>query len=332
LRARQVWDFFQKTSQRQLRLAIKIGAPNAQVRNEWGDFHFAQSLKYELDKLGHTARVDCIDNWYGHQSAGDDVVLVLRGLTAYKPRSHQLNLMWNISHPDTVSDSEYSEYDHVFVASAAHTDELAGRLRVEVSCLLQCTDPRRFRPDLPTLSHNIGPLFVGNSRGVRRLIVDDAISLNVNLSVFGSRWEGFIPERFIKGSYIRNEELGSYYRAADVVLNDHWDNMRAAGFISNRVFDVAATGALLITDAVEGISELFGPAILVYKDRSELSYMLTNIESLKADTALLRESLAARVMRDHTFEARALRIMEVVAGKLDHYGSKVCNLEPALES
>lgn len=47
-----------------------------------------------------------------------------------------------------------------------------------------------------------------------------------------------------------------YYRSAVWALNDHWSDMRDRGFVSNRVFDVLASGGRLLTDEVEGLDEI----------------------------------------------------------------------------
>ncbi len=55
-----------------------------------------------------------------------------------------------------------------------------------------------------------------------------------------------------------------------MVLNDHWEDMRTSGFISNRLFDAAASGARVITDAVEGLPATFGDSVQVYRSQEDL--------------------------------------------------------------
>ena len=45
------------------------------------------------------------------------------------------------------------------------------------------------------------------------------------------------------------------------MLNDHWDTMRAWGFVSNRIFDVLACGTPVISDHLPEIEELFDGAV-----------------------------------------------------------------------
>lgn len=52
---------------------------------------------------------------------------------------------------------------------------------------------------------------------------------------------------------VRNEDLPVVYRGFGAVLNQHWPDMARLGFVSNRLYDVAAAGGYFITDACNGI-------------------------------------------------------------------------------
>ncbi len=90
-------------------IALKIPVPY-EACAAWGDYHYAESLKIALTALGHKVRIDFHGKWYDHPVNHDDIAIVLRGLTEYIPRPGQLNLMWNISHPDQISYDEYKAY------------------------------------------------------------------------------------------------------------------------------------------------------------------------------------------------------------------------------
>jgi spore maturation protein CgeB len=181
-----------------------------------------------------------------------------------------------------------------------------------VSVLLQCTDPRFFNPDVKLLQPPPGALFVGNSRNVRRRIVADAIEAGLALEVYGTRWEGLIPDRYLVGENIPNRSLGSYYRSASVMLNDHWDTMREAGFISNRLFDGVACGARIISDDVPGMGALFSGVVRTYRDAGELAALVEDFELETAEDVEARLDVAGTVMREHGFANRAAAILAVV--------------------
>ena len=143
-RARELKNILLDFRKNKYRIAIKVPVPNMNEAHEWGDYHFALALQRRFVSKGHPVRIDILSDWYDRSTLEDDVVIVLRGLSKYEPRSNQINTMWNISHPDKVSHDEYEQYDHVFVASLSYAKELEEKLNVPVSALLQCTDPTVF--------------------------------------------------------------------------------------------------------------------------------------------------------------------------------------------
>lgn len=307
-RARTLKRILITRARRGYRIAIKIGAPTRSQIQHWGDYHFALSLGRCFAEQGHAFRIDCIDEWERPESFGDDVVIVLRGLSRYRPKPGQINLMWNISHPDKVHDDEYKEFDHVFVASRVYAADLARRFDSRVSALLQCTDPYIFYPDPNPAVVAEKMLFVGNSRKQYREVVRFAVEAQMPIAVYGTHWTMFIPVHHIRGEYIDNSVLRQHYSRCDILLNDHWPSMLERGFISNRLFDAAAAGAFVISDAVEGGTEVFGEDLVAYQSESEfhekIEYYLAHPEERREKARRLRKVVLER----HTFADRAVEI------------------------
>ena len=101
--------------------------------------------------------------------------------------------------------------------------------------------------------------------------VASALETGIVPTVYGLRWEGLLPDGAWGGEYIPNEDLPATYRAAGVVLNDHWDDMRSEGLLSNRLFDLVACGARVVSDDVPGIRDVFGDAVLTFRTPTELA-------------------------------------------------------------
>lgn len=298
-----------------LSIAIKIPAPY-EKRQEWGDFHFAESLKASLERLGHTVVIDFLGDWHKRPVSQEQVVIALRGLTAHEPRPGQVNILWNISHPDQVSYPEYRAYDIIYVASLSYPSLLGQVIGKPVQTLLQCTDTERFQPAPDGETAGDSVLFVGNSRNEYRRIVRWAVECGATVSVYGSRWGQFIPAEHIAGQNLDNRQLARHYSAAKAVLNDHWDSMRDFGFVSNRIFDVLASGGHLISDPVPAIGELFADGVAQVSSHEELSQALARIQAVPAERES-RRALAERVARLHSFDVRAERICNDV---LQHLG------------
>lgn len=294
-----------------LRFAIKIPAP-ADKRNEWGDFHFAESLADALAGLGQEVRIDFLEQWYDRKPREDDVVIVLRGLSQYRPHPEHVNVMWNISHPDQVSFEEYEQYHLVYVASLSYPELLRHVLRVRAKPLLQCTDPARFFPPRPGDTPSKRVLFVGNSRARRRPIVDWAVEARLPLEVHGTRWAGFVPEAHIAGEHIPNRELASHYGSAGVVLNDHWASMADFGFVSNRIFDVLAAGGNLVSDRVPSIDRIFANPVAQVDSAAALGLEARRLLDSPPDPEG-RAEVSAKVRDLHSFARRARVIQEGVA-------------------
>ena len=257
------------------KIAIKIPAPNWEVVQEWGDYHMALGLKKEMERKGCNVVLQVLPEWDGNGDARCDAVIALRGLSRYTPKKQHFNIMWNISHPDDVSVEEYNQYDHVFIASETWAKKVAGEVDVPVEPLMQCTDPELFYPD-PDDNYKHDLLFVGNSRKVYRKIIKDLLPTDYDLAVYGTNWKGIIPDKYIKGEHIPNKELRKAYSSCKILLNDHWDDMREKGFISNRLFDGFASGAFIISDKINGAESVFGDALVTYETAEELHELINH--------------------------------------------------------
>ncbi|WP_152691043.1 glycosyltransferase [Jiangella alkaliphila] len=300
-----------------LRWAVKIGAHAGPRGDTWGDVHFARDLAAALRRLGQQVVVDrrlAFDRPTGYL---DDVTLTLRGLEPYAPGPGRINLLWVISHPDTVTASEARRYDAVFAASVPWAASVSQRWGLDVRPLLQATEPARFQPGAAGAA--AGPvLFVGSGRrGEVRPIVRDAILAGVDLHVYGLNWRDAIPARYVRGEYLANDAAGAAYGRARVVLNDHWADMRANGFVSNRVFDVVAAGGRVISDPIEGLSELFGPAVRTYSSPEELA-ALCALEPDELCPPEVLKLVSEEVRTLHSFDARARVLLDAALAARSH--------------
>ena len=118
----------------------------------------------------------------------------------------------------------------------------------------------------------------------------------------------------VKGNQIDNDELKYYYSSADIVLNDTRGDMIEAGFISNRIFDVTACGGFLISDYIEGIEEIYGDAIPMYKTEEEfvelINYYLSHPEERKIKAQKAHEI----TMKNFGSKEIVSRMIEIMKG------------------
>jgi hypothetical protein len=290
---------------RPLRWALKNPAPSGPEGDSWGDTYFAQHLAAALRRCGQEVVVDRREGFYRTSGRHDDVVLVLRGLSPYRPQFGPINLEWVISHPEVVTRRELLSFDRVFAAGAHWAHETSAAWQVRIDPLLQATDPTVFHPDAGPPDAGPEVLFVGSSRSTDRPLVLWAAE-HLPVAVYGPDWEGRIPPERIAGAHFPHEQLGAAYRGARLVLNDHWEDMRTAGFVSNRLFDAAAAGARVISDPVDGVTDLFGRSVQVVSSPEELVALAksADLDAVFGDDAE-RRAVAARVRAEHSFDARA---------------------------
>ena len=298
------------------RVGIRIGVPSWEVAPAWGDTHFGRDLQRQLERRSRPARLRILPDWDHAATARDDVVVHLFGLSRARTRPGQVNLLWVISHPDRVEDGMLAGYDAILAASDVFAAELAGRTDRPVVALHQATDPERFRPAAGGPHHDL--LFVANSRGVRRRIVAELTPTERDLAVYGRGWTAdLLDPRYLRGELVPNAELHRFYSAAEIVLNDHWDDMRRHGFFSNRLYDALAAGAFVISDDVPGIAAEFDGGVVTFESGAELRAL---VERYLADPAARRahaERGRAAVLARHTFAARTETLLAVADPFLD---------------
>jgi len=273
-------------------------APKGEPGRAWGDTYFAEDLAEALRELNQDVSVVSRAGAGAAARETDDVVLVLRGLRRVHPRRGNATwLLWVISHPELVDADEPRDFDAVFAASESWS------ARVPVTPLLQATNPRTFHPKEPRTPWSGRVLFVGNTRGEFRPIVRDAVAVGAEPMVYGSGWQGLIPDHLWAGEFLPHAQLPLAYASARVVLNDHWRDMAEQGFLSNRLFDAVAAGAAVVSDGATGLADVFGSSVRIYRDADDLGRILGPDGVLPTTTE--RRDAAARIARDHSFRDRA---------------------------
>ncbi len=300
------------------RAAILISTPSREVAEVWGDTHFARAMQRQLERRGIPTRVVFRPDFDAPWVAQADLVLHLLGLTEHRTRPAQLNVLWNISHPELVTPHLLERYDLALIASDRFAAELAEATSVPVASLHQATDHERFAPDPTGPHHEI--LFVANSRRTRRQVVDDLTPTRHDLAIYGGDWfPELVDPRHVRGEAVPNTDLPGYYAGAAIVLNDHWPEMREHEFISNRLYDVLAAGGFVISDRLEGLDTEFEGGVVTYHNRDDLA---AKVDRYLADPKSRRGRAQVgrrAVLRRHTFAHRTDALLDLLAPLLAAY-------------
>lgn len=263
-----------------------------------GDFFLADDLKDGFEKLGYKVEYRFRENYEDLKLGNAGNVLYFKGY-------------YNFEHLPEVKDDGRKRVLYLYYVEGLHLEILdevdvvasasrrflndvvlpRGKRGVFVS---QFTNPERFKPVAAERDKAYLVLFVGsNHSGFGRKSVDYALLAHAPLSVFGKFWEKSLTPDVLKGDYIDNSELNRYYANAGVVLNDHREDMIFYGFVSNRIYDVTASGGFVLTDYMPEITEMYGDSVATYKDyydfQDKLAYYLNHPEERQAMAAKARE-------------------------------------------
>ena len=302
-----------------MKWVIKNPAPTDSRLKKWGDYHFGRSITKHLERAGHEVVSHYHSEWEQRVSETADVVLVLRGkyeLPSTARHAGAAHVMWNISHPASVSLDEYASYDLVLVASKPWAKELAERIDTPVHALLQCTDIEEFfEPDDADPLLREGCVFVGNTRDMERPAALWAAQYGLPLQIYGRGWERFgLADRVI-ADYIDNERLGSLYARSRFTLNDHWDDMKEYGFINNRIFDALSCGLPVISDEHDALRHELPDEVLYFSTQTDfrrcMEEMILNYPRALERTRRGRDKVRA----EFTFAARVAALIELVESK-----------------
>ncbi len=209
-----------------------------------------------------------------------------------------------------MSPAELDRYDCVLVASRLEAERLSLALEAPVELMPQFTDPEAFFPEPDgSVAHEL--LFVGNWRGVFRRVVWDALSAGLRPALYGRGWARLAPGH-ARAERVSPDELRRLYSSCGILLADHWDDMRAGGFVANRLYDALACEAFVVCDEVAGIDAELGDAVDTYRGPAELrakvEHWLAHPDERRQRARRGRELVLER----HTAEHRARQLLAAI--------------------
>lgn len=222
------------------------------------------------------------------EKTGESANIFIYGWVPFWPNKNGINIIY-LLFPD-LPEISYRFFDFIATASPKYSLVL-NKKGWPAGYIPQFSDPKKFRYEYHD-KLNFSALFVGNlySKEELRPSVKYALENHIDVAVYGKEWKKYIPSKYVKGKYISNDKLHSYYSSADIVLNDHRQDMIENGFISNRIFDVTASGGFIISDYMPEIEEIYGDSIPMYHHSEDFGkivrYYLDHPEERKAKALL----------------------------------------------
>lgn len=292
---------------------IKLIIPAREINKEYnGDYHYGLAIQRALERKGFEVDFRYIDDWY--KPFDGKYAFVLRGSIEYICNPRNINIMWNISHPESITQTEYNSYDKVYVASKPWCDFLNKNKPVESTVdfevLLQCTDFELFS------SNNIEPirdiLFVGMRHQEGRKIVEDILPCEYDFDLYGPGWEKTEASEFLRGKVVENNILSKYYSSSKIVLNDTRPDMLQRGFVPNRIYDAVASSAVVITEFTDEVLNIFGDAVVTYDGTRE--DLRRKIDKCLKDGSFREKVIneGKKMIGKHTFDNRISSVVEFI--------------------
>jgi len=260
----------------------------------WGDHWVKAELAREFSRLGFSLV---------EQDA--DVVLHLFGSPPKEPLPDSTyNLVWLYSHPDLVTPESLKQFHRIFCSSHYFLPKLKAMGYENVEVMIPSTSKK---PLISPHRHDI--LFLGNARTSRpdgRSIVRDVGETPYDFKVWGNLWESMLPPKYYGGRYWDYEKLGHLYASSRITLTDHHPDMAREGFVSNKVFDVLASGGFVISDRNPGLSRIFGDAVPQYDSPQHLKSLLDHFLAHPEERGHLMLK-GRKIALENTYRHRVLR-------------------------
>jgi len=276
-----------------------------------GDFFLADDLRKGLEKLGYQVSYRFREDYDNMKLGNIGNVIYFKGyydfehLPGYKKDKRKRVLY--LYYVEGLFKDIFNEVDVVTSSSYKIIDELVKPAGAKAVYVPQFTNPERFKPAEKEQDKSFKVLFVGsNNYTFGRKSVDYAILAGVDLAVFGKNWAKTLDVKYLKGEFINNDELYKYYANADIVLNDHREDMRYFGSVSNRIFDVTASGGFVLTDYLPEIEQIYGNSVATYKDyyefKEKLEYYLAHPDERELMAQKAREITLKNFTNDKVAE------------------------------
>jgi spore maturation protein CgeB len=171
-----------------------------------------------------------------------------------------------------------------------------------------------------TQSEPVDLLFVGNPTLGRAVALQSwffdiaEIRPQMRFVLAGAEWEFVRRPRNVRVlGYVPSQELPTLYGGARLVLNVTREEMAVYGDAASlRLFEAAACGACIVTDAWRGLERLFvsGEEIVVAKAAVDVMNSLDRIGWAAANS--IGRRARARVLADHTSDVRIEELLTIV--------------------
>lgn len=267
------------------KLALRIGELRQYKTMSRSDVNSAMEKAFA--RVGYNVVVTTEDNLYPQTAADAGVNLYIRGYTPYnevKTNKKGVNVVYVRSY-DSLFEDEIKVYDGVATSSPEFYNYLLGA-GYAAAYVPELTDTNVFYP-APKKELERDVLYVGDNDRPS-ITIAAAVEAELPLEIYGRFWKGNIDDNMVKGEYIHENDLGSYFSSAKINLVNMTEQEAQLGIIPSRVYDIAASKGFMIAPYNKELERVFGDSIPMYKNADELKKLYNqyiNDEKARAEKA-----------------------------------------------
>ena len=227
------------------------------------------SMEKAFSRVGYNVVSSTQDNLYPVNAEDAGVNFYVRGYTPYnelKTKDNAVNVLY-IRDYEVLSQEELGSFDGIATSSPDFYSYVMGAGYAAVF-LPEFTDPSIYYPAVNNaLTRNL--LYVGDNER-HSIAVATALEAKLPIEIYGRYWTGNIDDEYLKGEYIHENELSSYFSSAKINLVNITENETKIGIIPARIYDVAASKGFIIAPYNAHVERVFGDAIPMFKNAEEL--------------------------------------------------------------
>lgn len=226
-------------------------------------------MERAFSRVGYNVVSSTEDNLYPSTSEDAGVNIYVRGYNPFnelKTNKKGVNVVY-IRDFDALLPEELDAYDGIATSSRDFYNYVMSAGYAGVY-LPEFTDPSVFYPaPKPELERDL--LYVSDNDRYSPAIVA-VLDAKLPVEIFGRNWQNKIDDEYIKGEYIHDNDLGSYFSSAKINLVNVSERESQVAIIPSRVYDIAASKGFMIAPYNKEIEAVFGDSIPMFKNAEEL--------------------------------------------------------------
>lgn len=227
------------------------------------------TMEQAFSRVGYNVISTTEDNFYPAVASDAGVNIYVRGYNPFnevKTNPKSVNVVYIRDF-----DSLYPEELNLFDGIATSSHEFYNYVMASgfaAAYVPEFTNPAVFYP-APRADLARDLLYVGDNDRHSPAIAA-AMEAELPVEIFGRFWRGNADDKYIKGEYIHDNDLGAYFSSAKINLVNISSHESEIGIIPSRVFDIAASKGFMIAPYNKEVEAVFGDSIPMYKNADEL--------------------------------------------------------------